>query len=189
MARAALVVSLVVAAAGAALADPAAAPIHVVAPGDTLDAIARARYGSRHYADLIARVDGVDPARLPVAAVLWLPEIDAVAAPLARRVPGGAAALVRAHAAWRAQVAALWDEHRRRHAITARPELALAAADADGARAAFALAGAPTGQLTTLAATLGAVAGGHVDRNAYALDEVDRRFAMSFTALLTWTSR
>jgi hypothetical protein len=183
----ALVVSIVLVASAAA-ADPPAprATSHVIVKGDTLDAIAAAAYGSRHYSRVLEVVDHVDPATLRVGATLALPSFADVAAPLAKRVPDGAAALVRAQATWRAVAESLWDEHRKTDAVKPRREVASAAADAATALAAFKKAGAPTGQLRSLVATLDAIADGHLDPDGYELDEADRRFAYALTALLGW---
>jgi hypothetical protein len=180
----AFLVSLVLLA--SSVRDASASPSHVIVKGDTLDAIATAAYGSRHYAEVLAAVDHVDPAKLRVGATLALPTIAEVAAPLAKRVPDGTAALVRAQATWRAVADSLWDEHRRTRAITARAEVARAAADARDALAAFKKAHAPTTQLRSLVATLEGLADGRIDPEGYELDDADRRFAYTLVALVAW---
>ena len=165
---------------------PANAASQVVVRGDTLDAIARAHYGSRHYAALLGRVNAVDAQALKPGAVLALPTLEEIAAPVARRVPAGAAAFLRAHAAWRARADALWEEHRTSRAIRKDAEVARAAADAKLAQAAFAGAGAPSTQLRALAEVLSGIAAAQIDPEGYALDDADRRFAMALAALLDW---
>lgn len=177
--------ALVLAASAAAAAKPAT-PSHVIVKGDTLDAIAQAAYGSRHYARVLEVVDHVEPDKLCVGATLALPSFGAAAAPLAKRAPDATAALVRAQATWRGVADALSDEHRRTRAITARSEVATAATDVAAALAAFKKAGAPTTQLRSLSDGLAAIAGGHVDPEGYALDDADRRFAYALAALLAW---
>lgn len=185
-----LALAILLAASTSAVAKPAATPTHVpshvIVKGDTLDAIAKATYGSRHYSRVLEAVDHVDAAKLKVGATLALPSIADVAAPLARKLPDATAALVRAQATWRGVADSLWDEHRRTRAITPRAEVASAAADVAAALAAFKKAGAPTTQLRSLSDGLAAIAGGSIDPDAYGLDDVDRRFAYALAALLAW---
>jgi nucleoid-associated protein YgaU len=158
---------------------------HVIVRGDHLDDIAQAAYGSRHYSRLIALVDQVEATKLKVGATLALPSIDEICAPLATRVPDGTAALLRAHAAWRGAVDALWDEHRNTRKISSRKDVAQAAADAELARAAFAKAKMPTTQLKSLVGALDSIAAGAIDPEGYALDDADRRFAYAIADLLS----
>ena len=84
-----------------ALATTASPPPDVVtaAPGDTLESIATRAYGSRHYADLVARVNHLArPEALRAGASVSVPPIASIAAPIAKRLPDGSAALLRAHA-------------------------------------------------------------------------------------------
>jgi hypothetical protein len=169
-------------------APPPVETSHTIAHGDTLDPIAQSRYGSRHYTLVIEAVDHVDPSKLKIGAVLALPSIDDALAPVARKVPDGTAALLRAHAAWTAISPGLWDEHRRTRGYKS-PDLARAIADADAAHAAFTKAHAPAKALVALSSALRDVAGGRIDPEGYNLDTVDRRFADSIAALITWSQR
>jgi LysM repeat protein len=154
----------------AAPAPVAPVEVHVIARGDTLDAIARAHYGSRHYARLLALVDHASPTRLAIGASLALPTFDAMAATVAARQPDATAALVRAQATWKTDPKS-------------------AATDAEAARAAYAAAGAPVGQLAALVTALRGIADGHADPNHYARDDIDRRFADGLAALISWAGR
>ena len=168
---------------------PAAETSHTIVSGDKLDPIAQARYGSRHYSRLIELVDHVSSNKLRVGMKLALPSIEDMARPLAQKVPDGTAALLRARATWAALVPTLWDEHRQTHHLAQHPEMAHIVSDVQSAREAFAKAHAPTKQLDTLANALAGVAEGHLDPNAYGLDEVDRRFAYAIGDLLTWSAK
>jgi hypothetical protein len=162
---------------------------HTIVHGDTLDPIAQARYGSRHYSRLIALVDHVDSSKLRIGQKIPLPSIDDLAKPLAQKVPDGTAALLRAHAAWTTASPALWDEVRKSKRTSQHADLAKLQADVAAAKAAFDKAHAPTKELGHLAEKLGRVVGGEVDPEGYGLDDVDRRFADALTELMTWVKK
>jgi hypothetical protein len=176
----------------AAPPPPAAPPpetTHTIVHGDTLDPIAQARYGSRHYSRLIALVDHVDSSKLRIGQKIALPSIEDVTKPLAQKVPDGTAALLRAHTAWTTASPSLWDEVRKSKRVAQNSDLAKALADITAAKAAFDKAHAPTKELGHLAEKLGHVAAGGVDPEGYGLDDVDRRFAYALTDLMAWTKK
>jgi hypothetical protein len=168
---------------------PAAEVEHTIVHGDTLDPIAQARYGSRHYSRLIALVDHVDSSKLRIGQKIALPSIDDLAKPLAQKVPEGTAALLRAHAAWTAASPGLWDEVRKSKRVAQNADLAKVVADLTAAKTAFDKAHAPTKELGHLVSQLGHVAGGAVDPEGYGLDDVDRRFAYALTELMGWVKK
>jgi hypothetical protein len=168
---------------------PAVETEHTIVHGDTLDPIAQARYGSRHYSRLIALVDHVDSSKLRIGQKIALPSIEDIAKPLAQKAPDGTAALLRAHAAWATASPALWDEVRKTKRVSQRADLAKVQADVAAAKAAFEKAHAPTKELGHLAEKLGRVAAGSMDPEGYGLDDVDRRFAYALTELMTWAKR